>query len=127
VPNPLPNWYRTDRTCDFHQGASGHDIENCYSFKEAVQKLIESGDLSFTDNPPNAQHHPLPPHGPAVNMVESYQENGRIHKVQDIKTPLVPIHAKMCKPLFSVTIMPPATNALQIPVGVSWSKEIYKE
>jgi len=97
VPNPLPNWYRADRTCDFHQGAPGHDIENCYSFKETVHKLIESGDLSFTDTPPNAQHNPLPPHGPAVNMVESYQENGRIHKVQDIKTPLVPIHAKMCK------------------------------
>jgi len=29
-------------------------------------------------------------------MVECYQENGRIHRVQDIKTLLVPIHAKMC-------------------------------
>jgi len=59
--------------------------------------MIESGDLSFTGNPPNSQHNPLPPHGPAINMVESYQEKGRIHRVQDIKTPLVPIHAKMCE------------------------------
>jgi len=97
VPNPIPNWYRADRTCDFHQGAPGHDIENCYSFKYVVQKLIENGDLSFTDNPPNAQHNPQPPHGPAVNMVEGYQGNGRIHRVQDIKTLLVPIHVKMCE------------------------------
>jgi len=53
VPNPIPNWYRADRTCDFHQGAPRHDIENCFSFMDAVQKLIESGDLSFTDNHQN--------------------------------------------------------------------------
>jgi len=100
VPNPIPNWYPADRTCDFHQGVAGHDIENCYSFKDVVQKLIESGDLSFTDNPPNAQHNPIPPHGPVVNMVEEYQEDGRIHRVQDIKTLLVPIHAKMCEAAF---------------------------
>jgi len=58
---------------------------------------MESGDLSFTDNPPKAQHNPLPPHGPVVNMFESYQENGRIRRVQDVKTPLVPIHVKMCE------------------------------
>ena len=62
--------------------------------------MIEIGDLSITNNPPNAQHNPLPPHGPAVNIVEEYQEDGRIHRVQDIKTPLVLIHAKMCEVAF---------------------------
>jgi len=97
LPDPIPNRYRVDRTCDFHQGAPRHDIENFFPLKESVQRLIESGDLSFTDNHQDAQNNPLPPHGPAVNMVEEYQEEGRIHRVQDIKTPLVPIHARMCK------------------------------
>jgi len=97
VPNPIPNWYRADRTCDFHQGAPEHYIENCFSFKDDVQKLIASGDLSFTDNHQKSQNNPLPPYGPAINMVEEYQEDGRIHRVQDIKTPLVPIHARMCE------------------------------
>ena len=59
--------------------------------------MIESDDLSFTDNHQNAQNNPIPPHGPDVNMVEESQEDGRIHKVQDIKTLWVPIHARMCK------------------------------
>jgi len=97
VPNPLPVWYHAHRTCAFHQGAPGHDIENCFPLKEVVQKLIESGDLSFIDNHQNAQNYPLPPHGPAVNMVEEYQEDDHIHRVQDIKTLLVPIHTRMCE------------------------------
>jgi hypothetical protein len=53
VQNPLPHWYRADRTCEFHRGAPGHDIEQCYSLKDEVQKLIHSKDLSFTDLDPN--------------------------------------------------------------------------
>jgi hypothetical protein len=62
VQNPLPHWYRADRTCDFHQGAPGHDIEQCYCLKDEVQKLIQSKDLSFTDLGPNVQVNPLPDH-----------------------------------------------------------------
>jgi hypothetical protein len=62
IQNPLPHWYRADRTCEFHQGAPGHDVEHCICLKEEVQKLIQSKDLSFTDLGPNVQVNPLPNH-----------------------------------------------------------------
>jgi len=49
VPNPLPPWYRLDQNCTFHQGAPGHDTEQCYPLKEEVQKLIENNIWSFED------------------------------------------------------------------------------
>ncbi|XP_039688680.1 uncharacterized protein [Medicago truncatula] len=96
VPNPLPHWYRPDLTCEFHQGAPGHDIEHCYPLKDAVQRLIHSKDLSFTDPDPVAPNNPLPPHGPTVNMIENYQEDDLVTNAQDVRTPLVPMHVKMC-------------------------------
>ncbi|XP_039683789.1 uncharacterized protein [Medicago truncatula] len=97
VQNPLPPWFRADRNCAFHQGAPGHDIEHCYPLKEAVQKLIHNKDLSFTDPNLVTPNNLLPPHGPTVNMVEDYQEGGLVTCSQDIKTPLVPLHVKMCE------------------------------
>ena len=49
VPNPLPSWYCPDLKCDFHQGAPGHNTEQCYSLKEEVQKLIENNPGFFED------------------------------------------------------------------------------
>jgi len=49
VPNPLPPWFRPDQNCIFHQGALGHDTEQCYPLKEKVQKLIENNIWSFED------------------------------------------------------------------------------
>jgi len=97
VPNPIPPWYRADRTCAFHQNASGHDIEHCYPLKEEVLKLIHSKELTFTDPDPVVQNNPLPPHGPAVNMIQVCPEDGLILNARDIKTPLVPIHIRMCE------------------------------
>ncbi|XP_039683784.1 uncharacterized protein [Medicago truncatula] len=94
VPNPLPHWYRPDLTYEFHQGAPGHDIEHCYPLKDAVQRLIHNKDLSFND--PVAPNNPLPPHGPTVNMIENCQEDGLVTNAQDVRTPLVPMHVKMC-------------------------------
>jgi len=79
VPNPLPPWYRADRTCAFHHNAPGHDIEHCFPLKEDVQKLIHSKELTFTD--PAVQNNPLPPHGPAVNMIQVCSEDGLILKI----------------------------------------------
>jgi hypothetical protein len=62
MQNPLPAWYRADHTCEFHQGAPGHDIEHCLALKDEVQKLIQSKELSFTDPDPNVQVNPLPNH-----------------------------------------------------------------
>jgi hypothetical protein len=85
VPEKLPTWYRLDQTCTFHQGGRGHNIENCYGFKNAFQRLINDKRLTFTDSAPNVQTKPLPNHGAAaVNMVEDCQETHLILDVQHI-------------------------------------------
>ena len=70
-PEPLPWWYKPELHCAFHQGAPGHDIENCYPLKYEVQKLIKSDMVSFEDRAPNVKANPLLAHGnPSVNMVD---------------------------------------------------------
>ena len=49
VPNPLPFWYCPDLKCDFHQGAPGHDIEQCFAFQKIVQKLIRKDLIPFEE------------------------------------------------------------------------------
>ncbi|GAU10130.1 hypothetical protein TSUD_421320 [Trifolium subterraneum] len=97
VPAVLPTWYRSDLTCAFHQGAPGHDVERCYALKKAVQELIRNKVLSFKDENPNVRNNPLPNHGSSVHFIQSCQETSTILSVKDIKTPLVPIHNKMCE------------------------------
>ncbi|GAU50056.1 hypothetical protein TSUD_186910 [Trifolium subterraneum] len=97
VPAVLPTWYRSDLTCAFHQGAPGHDVERCYALKKAVQELIRNKVLSFKDENPNVQTNPLPNHGSSVHLIQSCQETNTILSVKDIKTPLVPVHSKMCE------------------------------
>ncbi|KAK2369196.1 hypothetical protein QL285_082345 [Trifolium repens] len=64
VPERLPVWYRTDLTCAFHQGASGHDVEHCYALKKEVQNLVRTNLLSFKDSNSYVQVNPLPTMGP---------------------------------------------------------------
>ena len=54
VPERLPAGYRADLSCAFHQGAPGHDIEDCYALRTVVQRLIEANYLSFKESNPNA-------------------------------------------------------------------------
>jgi len=56
-------WYRADQSCAFHQGAPGHDIEHCFTLKNAVQSLIRANILFFKNLDPNMQSNPLPNHG----------------------------------------------------------------
>jgi len=49
MPKKLPAWFRVDLSCAFHQGAPGHDVENCFSLKIEVQKLIEANIFLFKD------------------------------------------------------------------------------
>jgi hypothetical protein len=68
VPNPLPSWYRVDHTCIFHQGAPGHDTEQCYALRDEVQKLIKDESWSFEDPDIKVllQPHHLAPHSIAA-------------------------------------------------------------
>ncbi|GAU51875.1 hypothetical protein TSUD_416600 [Trifolium subterraneum] len=97
VPAVLPTWYRSDLTCAFHQGAPGHDVERCYALKKAVQELIRNKVLSFKDENPNVRNNPLPNHGSSIHFIQDCQETSTILSVKDVKTPLVPIHSKMCE------------------------------
>jgi len=47
IPKKLPTHWRPDLTCAFHQRAQGHDVENCFSLKIEVQKLIDASVLPF--------------------------------------------------------------------------------
>jgi len=49
VPARLPTGYRADLSCAFHQGAPGHDIEQCFALKKIVRKLIRNNTLPFLD------------------------------------------------------------------------------
>jgi len=98
VPEKLLAWYRLDQTCTFHQGGRGHNIENCYGLKNAVQRLIDNKKIFFTDSAPNVQTNPLPNHdAAAINMVADVQQTHLVLNVQHIRTPLVPLHAKLCE------------------------------
>lgn len=53
VLEKLLYWYKADQFCAYHQGAPGHNLEDCYGLKSNVQRLIKSGILSFRDVNPN--------------------------------------------------------------------------
>jgi hypothetical protein len=55
VSKKLPARFRADLSCDFHQGAPGHDVEHCYALKNAFQDLVEANTFSFKDLNPNMQ------------------------------------------------------------------------
>ncbi|XP_052876238.1 uncharacterized protein LOC128282079 [Gossypium arboreum] len=58
---PYPKWYDANAKCEYHAGISGHSIENCTSFKKAVERLIKMGVVKFDDTP--STENPLPNHG----------------------------------------------------------------
>jgi hypothetical protein len=62
-PNPLPPRFRQDLTCEFHQGAQGHDVKGCYALKYVVKDLIDRGWLTFKNSVPHVLDNPLPDHG----------------------------------------------------------------
>ncbi|XP_058764639.1 uncharacterized protein LOC131638108 [Vicia villosa] len=46
---PFPKEYNPNVKCDFHDGISGHSIEDCNVLKEKVQDLVDKKILSFKD------------------------------------------------------------------------------
>ncbi|XP_050909226.1 uncharacterized protein LOC127123003 [Lathyrus oleraceus] len=95
-PNPLPPWYNPDAHCPFHGGAPGHDLEGCYALKHIVRDLVEKKILSFRDAGPNVKNNPLPAHGD-VNAVEEASDVCVIKHVEDVKTPLLALHAGLVR------------------------------
>ncbi|XP_050878639.1 uncharacterized protein LOC127082445 [Lathyrus oleraceus] len=93
-PNLLPPWYNQDAHCPFHEGAPGHDLEGCYALKHIVQELVDKKILSFRDVGPNVKSNPLPAHGD-VNSIEYVSDVCIIKNVEDVKTLLIALHARL--------------------------------
>jgi len=49
MPTKLTSRYRPDLFFAFHQGAPGHDIENCFAFQKVVQKLVKNNLIPFEE------------------------------------------------------------------------------
>lgn len=97
ILEPLPWWFKPDLHCAFHQGASGHEIENCYPLKYEVQKLVKSGMVSFEDKAPNVKANLFPTHGnTSVNMVDGCSGEFKIYDVRYIRRSLVEMPNDIC-------------------------------
>ncbi|OWM76993.1 hypothetical protein CDL15_Pgr011718 [Punica granatum] len=68
------------RRCEFHMGAPGHTLDNCWRLREKIQELIDAKAISFNAvRPPNVQANPLPNHasgsGPTINIISVCKED----------------------------------------------------
>ncbi|XP_050875374.1 uncharacterized protein LOC127079000 [Lathyrus oleraceus] len=93
-PNSLPPWYNPNAHFPFHGGSPGHDLEGCYALKHIVRDLVEKKILSFRDVGPNVKNNPLPAHGD-VNAIEDASDVCIIKNVENVKTPLLALHARL--------------------------------
>jgi hypothetical protein len=95
---PYPHWYNPNAKCEFHSGAVGHSIEDCRALKEKVQELIDNKSLSFKEKGPDVKNNPLPGYnGPNINAIEESADFDEIKRIEDVKTPLLMVHAKLVK------------------------------
>ncbi|XP_019238377.1 PREDICTED: uncharacterized protein LOC109218464 [Nicotiana attenuata] len=70
--NPESPSYQRGTRCAYHLGAEGHDTENCWTLKRAVEDLIEQRKIVLRDEDiPNVTNNPLPAHnnGSVIGMI----------------------------------------------------------
>jgi len=68
---PYPKNFDINAKCDYHEGAIGHSIERCLSFKHKVQALIDLGWLKFQEDKPNIEANPFSRYGNAsINTID---------------------------------------------------------
>ncbi|XP_019248765.1 PREDICTED: uncharacterized protein LOC109228037 [Nicotiana attenuata] len=70
--NPTSPAYRAGTRCAYHSGAEGHDTDDCWTLKRAVENLIEQKRIVLKDEDiPNVTNNPLPAHnnGPVIGMI----------------------------------------------------------
>ena len=75
VPKKFPWWYKAEASCSFHQNAPGHSLEDCFSLKVEVQKLMRAGILTFKEVViPSVKINPMPNHaGASTSMLDADQ------------------------------------------------------
>ncbi|XP_070021902.1 uncharacterized protein [Nicotiana sylvestris] len=70
--NPASPAYRASTRCAYHSGAEGHDTDDFWTLKRAVENLIEQKQIVLKDEDvPNVTNNPLPAHnnGPVIGMI----------------------------------------------------------
>ncbi|PKI57284.1 hypothetical protein CRG98_022323 [Punica granatum] len=73
-PNFDPTIQNRSKQCEYHRGALGHTLNNCWKLRERIHEMIDGKELTFnTVRSLNVQANPLPDHGPAqgpsINMI----------------------------------------------------------
>ncbi|PKI69498.1 hypothetical protein CRG98_010109 [Punica granatum] len=84
---------KESKHCEYHQGAQGHTLNNCWRLRDEIQRRIDSNRLTFNAvRPPNVQANPLPDHRPSsrpsINMI-AVCVSGRDEDAQDDLLPIV--------------------------------------
>nr|XP_016449465.1 PREDICTED: uncharacterized protein LOC107774454 [Nicotiana tabacum] len=70
--NPASPAYRAGTRCAYHSGAEGHDTDDCWTLKRAVENLIEQMKIVLREEDvPNVTNNPLPAHnnGTVIGMI----------------------------------------------------------
>ncbi|XP_070041210.1 uncharacterized protein [Nicotiana tomentosiformis] len=70
--NPESPSYRPGTRCAYHSGAEGHDTEDCWTLKRAVENFIEQKRVVLRDKEvPNVTNNPLTAHnnGPVIGII----------------------------------------------------------
>ena len=85
---PYPRWYDPNLSCEYHSNTPGHSIENCYGFKHAVWRLIDTKAIQLEETEgPNVRNNPFPNHdGKQVNVI--YSDGCEGGELEDIKIPM---------------------------------------
>ncbi|XP_019241375.1 PREDICTED: uncharacterized protein LOC109221353 [Nicotiana attenuata] len=70
--NPASPAYRAGARYAYHSGVEGHDTDDCWTLKRAMENLIEQRKIVLRDEDiPNMTNNPLPAHnnGPVIGMI----------------------------------------------------------
>ena len=73
---PLSPGFNPSKKCEYHFGAEGHTLEECYHLKDCLQDLIDNKLIQFDNaTAPNIIINPLPPREEGnVNAIITMEE-----------------------------------------------------
>ncbi|KAG5612351.1 hypothetical protein H5410_023632 [Solanum commersonii] len=100
--------FQANERCEYHSWALGHNTDNCWTLKGAIEKLIDHGVVVVTDeqNTPNVTNNPLPAQNNLVGMIcddQEYKFLGKMGKLfRKIGEENKPI--KSLKPVASLSV-----------------------
>lgn len=79
-------------------GYDANTLENCFTFQNHVQDLIEAKAVTFTPRRPNVNTNPMPTHrGASVNAIKESDKGELVQKVEEIQTPIAVIGTQLLK------------------------------